>query len=196
MTTLTEKASGKPSSTYWGTDMDSISIRLSLSELADAEQSAALRYQLARAAGIEDKLIDKNRGGIDSDVVGLKAEIAVANLLGTDFEANRLGLDNGVDLWVPLGKQELAIQVKSSHSPRAQWLLGTPHANQEWDITVFAKATSEPDVMTVVGWISLDKYKENLEQVDLGHGPGPAVHTKHLSSMATLWRFIQTRRYE
>jgi hypothetical protein len=176
--------------------MESISVRLLLSELAFAERSAALQYQLARASEIKDRLIDKKREGVEPDIIGLKAEIAVANLLALDFDRNRLGKDNGVDLWVPLGRQELAIQVKSSHSPKAQWLLGTPHAKHEWDITVFAKASSEPDVMTVVGWISLDKYKENLEQVDLGHGPGAAVHIKHLSSMATLWRFIQTRRYE
>ena len=177
--------------------MASINIRLSDSELADAQQSAALRFQLARASGIEDKLIDKNRGGIDSDLIGLKAEIAVANLIGTGFEPNRLGIDNGIDLFIDIGKgRQKSVQVKSSHSPNAQWLLGTPHAKHEWDITVFVRATGEPNVMTVVGWISQDKYKKNLEQVDLGHGAGPAVNIKHLSSMADLWRFIQTRRYE
>ena len=177
--------------------MKSISIRLSDSELADAQQSAALRFQLARASGIEDKLIDKNRGGADSDIIGLKAEIAVANLLGTGFETNRLGIDNGIDLFVDIGKgKQLSIQVKSSHSPKAQWLLGTPHAKHEWEITVFAKATCDPEVMTVVGWISQEKYKKSLEQIDLGHGAGPAVNIKHLSAMSDLWRFIQTRRYE
>ena len=177
--------------------MASISIRLSSSELADAQQSAALRFQLARASGVEDKLIDKNRGGIDSDVIGLKAEIAVANLLGTGFETNRLGIDNGIDLFIDIGKgKQLGIQVKSSHSPKARWLLGTPHAKHEWDITVFAKAAEDPDVMTVVGWISKEKYNRYLEQVDLGHGAGPGVSIDHLLPMSDLWRFIQTRRYE
>lgn len=177
--------------------METIGIRLSNSELADARQSASLRFQLARAAGIDDKLVDKFREGFDSDFIGLKAEIAVANLLGTGFETNRLGIDNGIDLFVDIGKgKQLGIQVKSSHSPKARWLLGTPHAKHEWDITVFAKAAEDPDVMTVVGWISQEKYKRYLEQVDLGHGAGPGVSIDHLLPMSDLWRFIQTRRYE
>ena len=109
-----------------------INVRLSRSDLAKADQASALRYQLARAAGVKDRLIDTSRGGDQSDLPGLKAEIAVAKLLGIEFDPTALGIDNGCDLYVSVGQYEIAIQVKSCHNPNSKWMLGTPHAKANW----------------------------------------------------------------
>jgi len=50
-----------------------INVRLSRSDLARADQASALRYQLARASGVKDRLIDTSRSGNQSDLPGLKA---------------------------------------------------------------------------------------------------------------------------
>ena len=171
-----------------------IDVRLSRSDLAKADQASALRYQLARAAGVQDRLIDTSRGGDSADLPGIKAEIAVAKLLGADFDPSTLGIDNGCDLYLDIGTKEIAIQVKSCHSPRSQWMLGTPHAKANWDLAVFVLPTDEPNLMRVQGWIPMNLYKAKEETIDLGHGPGTGVKIDNLLDMEQLWRMINIRR--
>lgn len=171
-----------------------INVRLTRSELAKAEQASALRYQLARASGVEDKLIDTSRSGKDADLPGLKAEIAVAKLLDADFDPSTLGIDNGCDLYVPCGDTEVGVQVKSTQHAKAQWLLGTPHAKSNWEVSVFVRPTDDDSVMQVYGWIGSKGYEEKLQEVDLGHGPGKGVHIDDLLPIEELWRFINVKR--
>lgn len=171
-----------------------INVKLTRSELARAEQAAALRYQLARAAGVEDKLIDTSRSGKDTDLPGLKAEIAVAKLLDIQFDASALGIDNGCDLYAMCGADEVGLQVKSTQHINAKWLLGTPHAKANWDVSVFVRPTDLDSVMQVYGWIGINEYEEKLQEVDLGHGPGKGVHIDDLRGMEELWRVINERR--
>mgnify|MGYP006185837333 CR=1 FL=1 len=171
-----------------------INVRLSRSDLAKADQASALRYQLARAAGVKDRLIDTSRGGDQTDLPGLKAEIAVAKLLGIEFEPTALGIDNGCDLYVNVGQYEIAIQVKSCHNPQSKWMLGTPHAKANWDIAIFVLPTDNHEVMQVYGWLPMKIYKLKEETVDLGHGPGPGVKIENLIDMEQLWRMISMRR--
>lgn len=172
-----------------------INVRLSRSDLGRAEQASALRYQLARASGIEDKLIDTSRAGKDADLPGLKAEIAVAKLLGIDFNINDMGIDNGCDLYMRVGAKEIALQVKSTHHSSAEWLLGTPHAKANWDLSVFVRPTTEPEVMQVYGWIGIDKYQAKIQSVDLGHGTHKGVHIQSLNDMESLWRLMMIRQH-
>lgn len=172
-----------------------INVRLSKSDMAKADQASALRYQLARAAGVKDRLIDTSRGGDSADLPGIKAEIAVAKLLNADFDPNTLGIDNGCDLYLDIGNKEIAIQVKSCHNPTSKWMLGTPHAKANWDLAVFVLPTEEAEIMRVEGWIPMNVYKAKEETVDLGHGPGPGVKIENLLDMEQLWRMISIRRY-
>ncbi len=171
-----------------------INVRLSRSDLARAEQAGSLRYQLARASGVKDRLIDTSRSGKEADLPGIKAEIAVAKLLGIEFDATALGIDNGCDLYMNDGHSEVAIQVKSCHKRNAKWMLGTPNAKANWDLAVFVMPTFEDDLMEVVGWIPITTYKALEETVDLGHGPGTGVRIERLFNMEQLWRQISKRR--
>ena len=174
--------------------MTGIKVRLSKSDIAKAEQASALRYQLARSAGVKDRLVDTSRSGKSADLPGLKAEIAVAKLMGADFDPSVLGIDSGCDLYIACGPTEVGIQVKSTHHKSAEWLLGTPHAKANWDVSVFVRPTNEDAVMEVSGWISAKEYEEKLQTIDLGHGPGTGVHIDDLRPMEELWRSINVKR--
>ncbi len=171
-----------------------INVRLGKADMGKAEQASALRYQLARAAGVQDKLIDTSRSGESADLPGLKAEIAVSKLLSIDFDPTTLGIDNGCDLYMQVGAKEVGIQVKSTHHPTAEWLLGTPHAKANWDLSVFVRPTGSPDVMEVYGWIGMDNYQTKIQQVDLGHGTHKGVHIQFLNDMESLWRLMMMRK--
>lgn len=171
-----------------------INVRLQRSELAQAKQAAALRYQLNRGSGIEDKLVDTGRAGSEADLPGLKAEMAVAKLLDAPFDASTQGVDSGCDLFIECGDQEIGVQVKSTHSRNARYMLGPPHAKSNWDVSVFVRPTEDESVVEVYGWIPLGDYKEKLQDLELGHGPTKGVSIDDLRSMEELWRFINVKR--
>jgi len=89
-------------------------VRLKRSEIAIAQQAAALRWQLARASGVENKRIDQTRTDNDVDLLGIKAEIAVAKIFDIPFSASELGVDSGNDLFINAGARELSLQVKAT----------------------------------------------------------------------------------
>lgn len=171
-----------------------INVRLSRSDLARAEQAAALRWQLARASNVKDRLIDTSSTGAESDLAGIKAEIAVAKLLGVAFEATALGIDNGCDMYASAGKHEIAIQVKSCKAPTSRWMLGTPHQRLCWDVAIFVRPTEDNTVMEVYGWVGKKEYGQRVEIVDLGHGDGPGVKIDHLRDIEELWRIMNVKR--
>ena len=172
-----------------------IRVRLSRSDMGKAEQASAFRYQLARAAGVQDRLIDTSRAGSTADLPGIKAEIAVAKLLDIPFNINDMGIDNGCDLYMKVGAKEIGLQVKSTHHKEAKWLLGTPHAKANWDLSVFVRPTDDDEVMEVYGWIGADNYQARVQSVDLGHGTHKGVNIQFLSDMECLWRHKVVREH-
>ena len=172
-----------------------INVRLSRSDMGKAEQASAFRYQLARAAGVKDRLIDTSRAGGTTDLPGIKAEIAVAKLLSIPFNINDMGIDNGCDLYMQVGSKEVGLQIKSTHHKNAQWLLGTPHAKANWDVSVFVRPTDKDEVMEVYGWIGADNYQAKIQSVDLGHGTHKGVNIQFLNDMESLWRLMMTRQH-
>ena len=171
-----------------------INVKLARSELDRVKQNAALRYQLARAGAIKDRLVDTSRSGKDADEPGLKAEIAVAKLLDINFNDSAMGIDPGSDLYVMCGVDEVALQVKTTHHINAQWCLMTDHGKDNWDVLVFVRPTELDSVMQVYGWIGINEYEEKLQEVDLGHGLGKGVHIDDLRGMEELWRVINEKR--
>ena len=91
-------------------DVDKIlNIRLTRSEISEAKQAASLRWQLARASGVANQRRD-NRSDGDIDLLGVKAEIAVAKILNLPYRASALGIDSGADIWA----DDIGIDVKST----------------------------------------------------------------------------------
>lgn len=165
-------------------------IKLDRQELSIAKQASALRYQLARAAGVEDKLIGTNHSTADVDLVGIKAEIAVAKLFGCDFDPNTLGIDSGVDMYVKGLSGEMAVQVKSSHHAHPKWLLIKADPDDDWDVAILVASTDSSCTMNIVGCISKSRCVDGQEIVDLGHGRSSAVSVKHLKDVKELWRSV------
>ena len=86
-----------------------LSVRLTRSEISEAKQASALRWQLARASGVQNQRRDGRPDG-DIDLLGVKAEISVAKALQLPYKAAALGIDSGADLWA----DDIGIDVKST----------------------------------------------------------------------------------
>lgn len=171
-----------------------INVKLSEPEIGQAQRLANLRSMLSRACGIEDKLIDPSRSGPEADLLGMKAEIAVAKLLDIPLTSNELGVDNGCDLYLNLGSREAGLQVKATHHPQGQWMLGTPHGKLSWSVSVLVRATDQSNIMQVYGWINRDNYQKKIQEIKLNGKPAQGVHIDDLNSIETLWRTMMAQR--
>ena len=171
-----------------------ISVKLSEPEMGQAGRLATLRSMLSRACGIEDKLIDPSRSGQEADLLGMKAEIAVAKLLDIPLTSNELGVDNGCDLYLNLGSREVGLQVKATHHPQGQWMLGTPHGKLSWSVSVLVRATDQSNIMQVYGWINRNNYQNKIQDIKLNGKPAQGVHIDDLLSIEMLWRKMMSER--
>ena len=171
-------------------------VRLKKSELAVAKQAGKLRWQLARASGVENKKVDITRSDDDVDLLGICAEIAVSKVLGVDFNASALGIDTGNDFHVDAGESELCIQVKGSfYKKGVANLIFTNHEKFAWDIAVLVCKTDSDDLYEIAGCISIEKARQVMERRDLGKGEGYFIPKENLSGMGDLMEFIATRRF-
>lgn len=169
-------------------------VRLKRSEMAIAEQAAALRWQLARASGVENNRIDKTRTDNDVDLLGIKAEIAVAKVFDIPFSASELGVDSGNDLFINAGDRELSLQVKATFYEKGR-LLFAGNKPFTWDAAILVCSTDQEDVMRIDGWISRKDADSAVVMKNLGQGEGRCIEPKSLSNIAELWSFIQMMRH-
>ena len=59
-------------------------VHLTPKEVAQCNQAAAMRWQLARASGVVNQRRDKGRSDADLDLLGVKAELAVSKVFDLD----------------------------------------------------------------------------------------------------------------
>jgi hypothetical protein len=167
-----------------------VKVRLNRQELAEVQQAAALRWQLARASAVANQ----KRAAVDDsqlDVLGLKAECAVAKLFGVASNTQALGIDSGQDVWVG----EFSIDVKATFHQTGVLLFKSAAAFKA-DCAVLVTVTEENDVMNVVGGISRKMFLERHRQADLGRGPCLVMGQDEIWPIETLWRKLAEMRFQ
>ena len=169
-------------------------VRLNQQEMALTDQAGKLRWQLARAAGVKDKVVDKDRNAFSIDVLGVRAEVAVAKLFNLDFSAATLGIDSGGDLFISLkDSQFFCLQIKATFHKNGN-LLFRHDCKFEFTSAVLV-CQMEDDIYDVVGCIGVNQIHARKKSVDKGKGyTGWQIDRQHLSPMSELWAYIQTKR--
>ena len=165
-------------------------IRLTKQELSLARQAAALRWQLARAAAVSNQ---KRAGESDGDLdyLGIRAEMAVAKLLGADYSAMALGIDDGVDMWVG----DVSIDVKATFHETGR-LLFKSHDSFNADLAILVTRTEAEDVMNVVGGVGRAVFLREAAQADLGRGLCYVMDQIELMPMPDIWAKLCERKYQ
>lgn len=165
-------------------------VRLSRKEMALARQSSALRWQLARASGVANQ---KRAAESDNDLdyLGIRAEMATAKLIGADYSAAAMGIDDGVDMW----HGDTSIDVKATFHQSGRLLFKSLSAFSA-DVAILVTKTGDEDVMNVVGGIGRAAFQSNAEKVDLGRGPCFVMSQDSLLEMPELWRRLCQRRFQ
>ena len=84
-------------------------VQLSLKEMSQCNQAAAMRWQLARASGIVNQRRDQVKSQQDLDLLGVKAEVAVSKVFNIPHQ-HAIGVDDGCDLWL----DDISVDVKAT----------------------------------------------------------------------------------
>jgi len=163
-----------------------VRIVLSRAELAAANQGAAMRWQLARAAGVANQKRDDVREDSEIDLLGIKAEIAVAKAYHLDHNPLMFGIDAGSDMF----SGSLGIDVKAAFSREGNLLFKSKAAFKA-DIGVLVVPGEDEQTMVIRGWVTQKRYLDTAELTYLGKTGNTLLlsHTK-LSSPASLWRYL------
>jgi hypothetical protein len=166
-------------------------IHLTPAELSRCKQAAALRWQLARASGVVDQRRDSSRQLNDLDLLGVKAEQAVAKALDLEYTPTALGIDDGVDLYAG----DVSIDVKATFYSNGKLLLRSQAQAKAQVFVLVAAVKDEEAVMRLCGWISRKGFLTQCKTIDLGHGPGLSMEQADLRHMTELWGLLVTRRH-
>lgn len=167
---------------------------LNQQEMALTDQAGKLRWQLARAAGVKDRVVDKDRDPYSIDVLGVRAEVAVAKLFNLDFSAATLGIDSGGDLFIPIRDNIFfCLQIKATFHANGN-LLFRHDCKFEFSTAVLVCQMSD-ERYDVVGCIGINQIHARKKAVDKGKGyTGWQIDRQQLSPMSELWAYIQEKR--
>lgn len=166
-------------------------IHLTPAEVSRCKQAASLRWQLARASGVVDQRRDNSRQLYDIDLLGVKAEQAVAKALDLEYTPTALGIDDGVDLYAG----DVSIDVKATFYSNGKLLLRSQAQAKAQVFVLVAAVKDEEAVMRLCGWISRKEFLTQCKTIDLGHGPGLAMEQADLRHLTDLWGLLVTRRH-
>ena len=155
-------------------------VSLTQKEVAQCNQAAAMRWQLARASGVVNQRRDKGRSDADLDLLGVKAELAVSKVFDLDH-IHAVGVDDGRDVWL----DNISIDVKATFYSTGRLLFKKREAfKADCSILVCQQA---PDRMHVVGYILFFFKQKTAYEIDLGHGKGWAMDQENLLPLERLW---------
>ena len=155
-------------------------VNLTQKEVAQCNQAAAMRWQLARASGVVNQRKDKGRSDADLDLLGVKAELAVSKVFDLDH-IHAVGVDDGRDVWL----DDISVDVKATFYTTGRLLFKKREAfKADCSILVCQQA---PDRMHVVGYIPKTHFMDQAYEIDLGHGKGWAMDQENLLPLEKLW---------
>jgi hypothetical protein len=142
-------------------------------------------------AGVKNQRRDDSRSDADVDLLGIRAEMAVAKAYGLNFNPYNLGIDEGSDMF----SDEIGIDVKASFHREGKLVFKSVDAFKA-DLAVFVTDCPEDDrLLRIAGWITQSRFKGTCQAHDMGGGKRAAAVTQaDLASPEKLWAFLTNSR--
>lgn len=167
-----------------------ILVQLSREELNDAKQAASMRWQMARMSGVTNQRRDDTRDDHEVDLLGIKAEMAVAKAYNLRFNPFSFGIDDGSDMF----SGDLGIDVKASFHRDGKLIFKRQDAFRA-DVAVFVTGDTNSGTLRIAGWITKERFLDISDVMDMGGGKHAVfVPQKKLASPESLWAFLTNRR--
>lgn len=140
--------------------------------------------------GFKPRLENEKQSRVDANIMGYKAEIAVARLLDIDLPVINVMTDGGVDLWF----DDVAIDVKFTNKEFGP-LIFDSMAKFKADVAVLVGATSDPSVMRINGAFPRSEFEWAAERKDFGYGQREIVEAENVYPIEWLWLTLMKKRY-
>lgn len=158
-------------------------VKLTPKEMSVCEQAAAFRWQLARASGVANQKRDASRDDSDLDLLGIKAEMAVAKVLDISYSPFEFGIDSGFDMWM----HGVSIDVKATFYQSGTLLLKSKDAFRAHCCVLVSSRSDDDREMSVLGFADKKLFLEKCQPVDLGHGASFSLSQENLRPIEQLW---------
>lgn len=147
----------------------SVFVRLTSSEMAMTHAIARKRQANKEKNGTPNNRKSRTRDDETTHRIGLRAEVAVANYLGTSPDWKLVAVsDGGIDLRLPDGRR---VQVKCRDpigSGPDFALMSADPADFDADLGVLVYETRNEDWFEIVGTITRDRFREAARPVEFG----------------------------
>ena len=163
-------------------------IKLSKPELHKAECLGRDTVAICKMMKFDPRLENDNQSRVDANILGYKAEIAIAKLYGLDYPSLNIVSDGGLDLW--LG--EFSIDSKWTSTSD---LIFDSMEKFESDFAVGVTSVSE-DVMEVHGFVSRGKFGRCAVTKNYKYGDRLAMPLADLASPELLWKYAATEKFK
>jgi hypothetical protein len=167
-----------------------VRVALTREEMSTATQGASMRWQLARAAGVGNQKHDDSRDDSAIDLLGIKAEMAVANAYQLNHSPLMCGIDTGSDMF----SGSVGIDVKAAFTRDGNLLFKKLSAFKA-DIGVLAVLGEEDNIIIIRGWVTQTRFCKDAKTLKVGDtGRAMVLSHTNLSAPETLWRYLTQLR--
>ena len=164
-------------------------VKLSRRDLHDARLMGADTVKLCEMQGFPPRLENEKQSRTEANILGFKAEFAVARVLGLDPPVVNVLTDGGVDLWFG----DVSIDVKVTNRIDGPLVFDSMEKFQS-DVAVLVGATDDERVLKINGCMSRKEFEWKAYRKDFGYGEREVVDVKDLYPIEWLWlKFMQKR---
>ena len=163
-------------------------IKLSKPELHKAECLGRDTVAICKMMKFDPRLENDNQSRIDANILGYKAEIAIAKLYGLEYPTLNVVSDGGLDLW--LGNFSIDSKWTSTSD-----LIFDSMEKFESDFAVGVTSVSD-DVMQIHGFVSRRKFKRFAVVKNYKYGERLTMPLADLASPELLWKYAASEKFK
>ena len=145
---------------------------------------------ICKKMGFSPRLENSKQTREEANVVGFKAEFAVARLLGLDLPTLNILGDGGIDLWAG----DVSIDVKFSNRERGP-LIFDSLSKFRADVAVLVGATDDPSVMSINGAIGKQEFAQRAYIHNFGSGQRKVMDADNLHPIEWLWLNLMKKKH-
>ena len=165
-------------------------IKLTKQELHECQLLGQDTVKICKMQKLAPRLDTSDENRVMSNVLGFKAEYAVAKVLGCKLPTLNVVTDGGVDLWV----DDIGIDVKYTKRTDGD-LIFDSFDDFKAEVAVLVSTTEKPEVVDIVGWLDRRGFEKKAKDHDYGHGARKVVSNADLLPLENLWIKVVDSRF-
>lgn len=160
-------------------------VQLSRKDAHTSKLMGADTVALCKMQGFDPRLENEDQSREEANILGYKAEFAVARLLDLEVPEINVLSDGGVDLWL---NDDTSIDVKFTNMVDDPVLIFDSMAKFRADFAVLVTVSNYDDeAFEIHGWISRRGFKKAARKQDFGYGERLVMYAQDLHPIEELW---------